>query len=129
MAHRFKMLQNHLQSRGVYIALLMLEWLICLFINNAAEQTEVFILDLFYLGGINELLRVVLTVIALMEPELLELDDMVKITMTIQSFGLKVTKNQLAARMVGISNDDIDRLRTRIRINTIATNQQKFVSA
>lgn len=73
------------------------------------------ILDLFYLGGTNELLRVVLTVIALMEPELLETDDMVKITQTIQSFGQKVMKAQLATRMVGISNEVIDRLRAHTR--------------
>lgn len=93
----------------------MLEWLICLFINNVQEPTEMMILDLFYLGGTNELLRVVLTVIALMEPELLETDDMVKITQTIQSFGQKVTKAQLATRMVGISNEVIDRLRAHTR--------------
>ena len=45
----------------------MLEWLICLFINNVQEAAELAILDLFYAGGINELLRVVLTVISLME--------------------------------------------------------------
>lgn len=73
------------------------------------------ILDLFYLGGTNELLRVVLTVIALMEPELLETEDMVKITQTIQTFGQKVTKAQLATRMVGISNEVIDRLRAHTR--------------
>ena len=67
----------------MYITLLMLEWLICLFINNVSEPTEMFILDLFYLGGINELLRVVLTVITLMEPELLGIDDMVQITLLI----------------------------------------------
>jgi hypothetical protein len=93
----------------------MLEWLICLFINNVQEATEMMILDLFYLGGTNELLRVVLTVIALMEQELIETEDMVKITQTIQSFGQKVTKAQLATRMVGISNEVIDRLRAHTR--------------
>jgi hypothetical protein len=57
---------------GVFIALLVLEWLICLFINNMSEAAEFTILDLFFLGGINELLRVIMTVVLLMEPELLE---------------------------------------------------------
>lgn len=34
MQQRFKALQTHLLNKNVYIALLMLEWLICLFINN-----------------------------------------------------------------------------------------------
>jgi hypothetical protein len=37
-----------------------------------SEAAEFTILDLFFLGGINELLRVIMTVVLLMEPELLE---------------------------------------------------------
>jgi hypothetical protein len=83
MKQRFKGLQEHLQSKGVYIALLMLEWLICLFINNVTASVELTILDLFFLGGVNELLRIVLTVISLMEQELLDTEDMVKMTLLI----------------------------------------------
>ena len=72
MQNRFKTLIQHLQSKNVFIALLMLEWLICLFINNMSEDAEFTILDFFFLGGINELLRIIMTVILLMEPELLE---------------------------------------------------------
>jgi hypothetical protein len=61
----------------------MLEWLICLFINNVSSSVELTILDLFFLGGINDLLRMVLTVISLMEQELLDSEDMVQITLLI----------------------------------------------
>lgn len=50
----------------------------------------------------------VLTVISLMEQELLESQDMVQITMLIQSFGQQVVRWNLLKSLVWVSNEQID---------------------
>lgn len=126
MAQHFKPLQDHLMSKGVYIALLMLEWLICLFINNVSKDLEIFILDLFYLGGVNDLLRSILTVISMMEQELIESQDMVQMTLRIQQGGKDLAKDLVRIRMWDVSNQVIDNLRTTVRSQILSQNQKKF---
>ena len=79
MEARFPTLCEHLASKGVFFSFLVFEWLICLFVNTVPPDAEFRILDLFFIEGINELLRIALTIISLMEEELLQTEDMAKL--------------------------------------------------
>jgi hypothetical protein len=48
-------------------------------VNTVPPDAEFRILDLFFIEGINELLRIALTIISLMEEELLQTEDMAKL--------------------------------------------------
>lgn len=67
MEERFQKLCEHLESKYVSFTFVVMEWLILLFVNNVPADAEQRILDLFFVGGINNLIRIALTVISLME--------------------------------------------------------------
>jgi len=110
-------LTAHLDSFEFGLDLLLTKWLICLFVNHLPLEAELAVWDLFFIKGVSVLFRVAITLFQLMENDILKCQDYGDIFMTVEKFGLKVSRDQLLKNLfVGIRNKEIDTLRTHNRI-------------
>jgi hypothetical protein len=110
-------LTAHLDSFEFGLDLLLTKWLICLFVNHLPLEAELAVWDLFFIKGVSVLFRVAITLFQLMENDILKCQDYGDIFMTVDKFGLKVSRDQLLKNLfVGIRNKEIDTLRTHNRI-------------
>jgi hypothetical protein len=110
-------LTAHLDSFEFGLDLLLTKWLICLFVNHLPLEAELAVWDLFFIKGVSVLFRVAITLFQLMENDILKCQDYGDIFMTVDKFGLKVSRDQLLKNLfMGIRNKEIDTLRTHNRI-------------
>ena len=110
-------LTAHLDSFEFGLDLLLTKWLICLLVNHLPLEAELAVWDLFFIKGVSVLFRVAITLFQLMENDILKCQDYGDIFMTVDKFGLKVSRDQLLKNLlVGIRNKEIDTLRTHNRI-------------
>jgi low affinity Fe/Cu permease len=117
MRDRMPRLTAHLDSFEFGLDLLLTKWLICLFVNHLPLEAELAVWDLFFIKGVSVLFRVAITLFQLMENDILKCQDYGDIFMTVDKFGLKVSRDQLLKNLfVGIRNKEIDTLRTHNRI-------------
>jgi len=114
---RLPRLCEHLQEFNFSLDLLAFQWLVCLFVNNLPAETEYAVWDLFFIKGVSVLFRVAITVLELMQDEILSTDRFDVIYKIIDSFGKeKVDKKTLLKNFAQtISNKEIETERRRFR--------------
>lgn len=122
---RLPKLCRKLQENNFSLDLLAFKWLVCLFVNNLPEDTEYLVWDLFFIKGSQVLFRVALTVLELMQDEILKADDFKQIYDIIDQFGKeKVDKHTLLSHLAGkVTNRDIDELRQYYRPKVVESVQ------
>lgn len=76
-----------LRRYEVSLDLLAFQWLVCLYVTYIPSRTEYKVLDLFYLKGSQALLRVAITIIQMMEEEVLRAESFEEIVLILGSFG------------------------------------------
>ena len=117
MRDRMPRLSDHLDSFEFGLDLLLTKWLICLFVNHLPLDAELAVWDLFMIKGISVLFRVAITLFQIMENEILACHDYGEIFMTVDKYGLKVTREQLLKNLYsGIRNKEIEEYRAQFRI-------------
>ena len=81
-------------------------------------DAELAVWDLFMIKGVSVLFRVAITLFTLMEQDILKCDDYGEIFMTVDKYGLKVTREQLLKNLyVGVKNKEIEQYRSQFRID------------
>jgi hypothetical protein len=72
---------------NMMLAQMVFKWLMCLFVGELPEETELLVWDLFFLKGSYIIYKVALTLIQIISVQILKLDKYNDIIMVLLSFG------------------------------------------
>ena len=86
MEQHIPIIGEHFAEYDFNLDLLSFQWLVCLYSGKLREDTVNKVWDLFFLQGISIIFRVALTIIKVLEEEILEVDRFDEILMLIQNF-------------------------------------------
>lgn len=113
---------EHLDTLCFSLDLIAFQWITCLFSMNVPQSVGFVIWDLFFLKGITVIFRFSLTILSLMEPELLKADKFEEVYNIIENFPMEKLdiKTMLVNLASDISKAEVERLRIQERIPIMA---------
>ena len=112
---------DHFAEFDFNLDLLSFQWLVCLFSGKLREDTVNTVWNLFFLQGISVIFRVALTIIKVLEKDILELDRFDEILMLIQNY----SENEFTAEMLlknffgEIQDEEIRLIREKHRVKIL----------
>ena len=94
MQKRLPKLVEHLAANDFSLDLVAFQWIVCLFASNLPQNIGMAVWDLFFIKGIVVLFRVALTILSLMQDEILKTNKFEEIYSIIENYcSTKLTVN------------------------------------
>ena len=114
-------INDHFVEFDFNLDLLSFQWLVCLFSGKLREDTVNTVWNLFFLQGISIIFRVALTIIKVLEKDILELDRFDEILMLIQNYSEnELTEETLLKNFFAeISDEEIRLIREKHRVKIL----------
>ena len=123
MQNRLPKLVEHLQNNDFSLDLIAFQWIVCLFASNLPQAIGMAVWDLFFIKGIVVIFRVALTILSLMQDEILKTTKFEEIYSIIENYcSTKLNINKLMSKFIEpIQMYEVQKLRKEQRIIIIAT--------
>ena len=118
MQRRLPKLCEHLQANDFSLDLVAFQWIVCLFASNLPQSIGFAVWDLFFIKGIVVLFRVALTILSLMQDEILQTNKFEEIYFIIENYcGTKLDIRTMMEKFADpISIKEVERLRKEQRV-------------
>ena len=122
MQRRLPKLCEHLRANDFSLDLVAFQWIVCLFASNLPQPIGFAVWDLFFIKGIVVLFRVALTILSLMQDEILQTDKFEDIYFIIENYcGTKLDIRSMMEKFADpISIKEVERLRKEQRLLIMA---------
>ena len=114
-------ISEHFAAFDFNLDLLSFQWLVCLYSGKLREETVNTVWGLFFLQGIGVIFRVALTIIRVLEDQILEMERFDEILMLIQNFSEnEFTPEMLLANLYPeIPDEEIRQVREKHRVKIL----------